>query len=724
VTKLLGTPNAVTTSIAYEPTFNRVSGTTDPLGHTTSISYDSKGNPISIIDALGQTSTFAYNSAGQVTSITDPLGQSISFSYDGADITSIQDALGRTTTFFSDSVGRTLSRTNGLGQLTQYAYNALDELTKMTDPLGAKTLLTYDPNGNLQSVTDPQNTSNSTSYTYDNFDRVATRTDPLLNQETYQYDGNNNLIQFTDRRGKVTIFTPDALNRTSFAGFGKSGNSYESTITYTNDSGDRLTQTVDSASGTILRGYDGLDRLTSESGPQGSVSYTYDSAGRRATMTVAGQAAVNYTFDADDNLVQITQGASTAQMSHDAAGRRASLTLPNGILTQYTYDPASEIAGITYQLGGNVLGNLIYGYDLAGRRTQASGSFARSGLPQPLTGMTYNAANQLTQWNMANLFYDANGNMTSDGTHSYSWDARNHLSQIDLSSTASFSYDTFGRRISKTVLGVNTSFLYDNFNIVQELSGTSPTANLLTSQVDEVFQRSDSAGARSFLTDALGSTLALADSAGTMQTTYTFEPFGSTSIAGAGSSNAFAYTGRELDLAGLYFYRGRYFSPVLSRFAGQDPIGFSGGINLYAYVADNPIQYTDPFGFNKDEKGKTPEKDDRPPCGNQEELNKQARDAILENATDPIAQTGVKPDFVKGTVQVGNVEVDSAGNIHLKLNRTSFQGNIRPADPEGFTRETAKELIKTVTEDVQNGKRLGDPLGRAYNNAFGNCRQQ
>jgi YD repeat-containing protein len=138
----------------------------------------------------------------------------------------------------------------------------------------------------------------------------------------------------------------------------------------------------------------------------------------------------------------------------------------------------------------------------------------------------YNANNQLTTWGTANFFYDTNGNMTSDGTHSYTWDARNRLTQIDSGNTGSFAYDPFGRRTSKTILSTQTGFLYDRANPVQELSGTTVTANSLSGGVDEVFQRTDSAGARSFLTDALGSTLALTDSSGMLQTQYTFEPFG------------------------------------------------------------------------------------------------------------------------------------------------------------------------------------------------------
>jgi RHS repeat-associated protein len=188
--------------------------------------------------------------------------------------------------------------------------------------------------------------------------------------------------------------------------------------------------------------------------------------------------------------------------------------------------------------------------------------------------------------------------MTSDGTHSYTWDARNHLKQIDSGTTASFIYDPFGRRTSKTISSTQTGFLYDGANSVQELSGTTVTANSLVGGVDEVFQRTDSAGARSFLTDALGSSLALTDSSGTFQTTYSFDAFGNTTASGSASSNTFAYTGREADSTGLYYYRARYCNPQLQRFISEDPLGFgANSVNFYEYAYDNPTNLIDPFGL-------------------------------------------------------------------------------------------------------------------------------
>src|SRR5437773_8284594 len=145
------------------------------------------------------------------------------------------------------------------------------------------------------------------------------------------------------------------------------------------------------------------------------------------------------------------------------------------------------------------------------------------------------ARRPLTQWGGSPIGYDANGNMTSDSTKTYGWDARNHLASIGRGVTASFQYDPFGRRVSKSVGGSATSYLYDGGNAVQELSGAAPTANLLNGALDEVLTRSVATGTSSYLADALGSTVALADNVGVIQSQYNYEPFGQTTVSGVTS---------------------------------------------------------------------------------------------------------------------------------------------------------------------------------------------
>ena len=145
-------------------------------------------------------------------------------------------------------------------------------------------------------------------------------------------------------------------------------------------------------------------------------------------------------------------------------------------------------------------------------------------------------------------------------------------------------------------------------NAVQELSGATVTANLLTGLgVDELFTRTDSGGARNFLTDGLGSTLGLTDSTGAVQTQYTYEAFGKTTTSGPANASTFQYTERENDGTGLYYYRARYYHPTLQRFISEDPLGFGGGdINLYAYAGNDPLGYTDPSGFARKDNPRGP----------------------------------------------------------------------------------------------------------------------
>jgi RHS repeat-associated protein len=137
---------------------------------------------------------------------------------------------------------------------------------------------------------------------------------------------------------------------------------------------------------------------------------------------------------------------------------------------------------------------------------------------------------------------------------------------------------------------------------VQELnSSNGVVANLLTGlRIDENFTRTDSSGnVSTFVTDALGSTVGLVGSAGSIATNYTYQPFGATTAGGAANGNSYEFTGRENDGAGLYFYRARYYSPTFQRFIGQDPSGFGGGdANHYAYTLNSPGNLIDPFGLD------------------------------------------------------------------------------------------------------------------------------
>jgi len=124
----------------------------------------------------------------------------------------------------------------------------------------------------------------------------------------------------------------------------------------------------------------------------------------------------------------------------------------------------------------------------------------------------------------------------------------------------------------------------------------------------------------------------LSDDSGMMKVRYSYDPFGNTTTNGS-SQNSFQYTGRENDGTGLYYYRARYYSPVLHRFLGEDPIlvpftplakglclkmnrtewlltgqltlsraDLGQHVNPFLYLKNGPLQGTDPFGLDKKDK--------------------------------------------------------------------------------------------------------------------------
>ncbi|MDH4188443.1 MAG: RHS repeat-associated core domain-containing protein, partial [Nitrospira sp.] len=265
-----------------------------------------------------------------------------------------------------------------------------------------------------------------------------------------------------------------------------------------------------------------------------------------------------------------------------------------------TYDVASRLTNMLHQGPGGILENLTYQYDAAGNRTSLTrNNAAASLLPAAVASATYDAANEQTAFAGAALTYDANGNLTNDGTHTYISDSRNRLVGVNGPGlVATFAYDALNRRVLKTINGVAIGQLLDGKDIVAEIAGGSIASTYLRSlALDEPFIRTGSTGKEMYHADPLGSTLFLTNETGAVKTTYEYDPFGKTVPNGAISGNPFQYTGRENDGGGLYYYRARYYRPYEQRFTKEDPIGYGGGPNFYAYVENTPIRYTDPDGL-------------------------------------------------------------------------------------------------------------------------------
>jgi RHS repeat-associated protein len=618
-----------TTSYEYEAgcdCADRLTRVTDPIGRETVTSYDAAGRRSSVIDAAGHTTNYVYDLRGHLIET------------DFADASATHDTY--------DAIGRRIATTDQNGATTHYDYDAEGQLMSVTDALGNVTQYTYDGDRNLVSVTDANN--HRTTYSYDADNQKTGRTLPLGMSETFTYNTLGLMTAHTDFRGKTTTYAYDPLYRMlSKAPDASLG---ESVVRFTyNATGTRAS--MSDAGGSTTYAYDLRDRLLTKTAVAGTLSYTYDPAGNVATLRSSNVngTSVDYTWDAANQLVSVSDNRLVGMTSaaYTMTGRPASMAEPNGVAASYSYDaldrilsmawrksnaPAFASWGYTYSARGQRLTSLdmggrqaAYSYDVDGwlrsetvtgdptgangvvtyvldpvaNRTSQTSSLA----PVPTRSYGYDVNDELTA-----DAYDLNGNTTASGGHTFGYDFENRLVSKD-DGAVTVVYDGDGNRVAKTVDGVVTRYLIDDYNptgylqVLEEVSGGAVQSRYTygTSIVSQTRNPATAAETSFYGYDAHGNITFLADETGSVTDQYTYDSAGNLVDVSGTTPNTRRYTGEELDPdIGTINLRARNYVPNTGRFTTGDAAVGSvenpTSLNRYLYASADPIGQKDPSG--------------------------------------------------------------------------------------------------------------------------------
>jgi RHS repeat-associated protein len=595
--------DGTSTTLAYEQTTSRLLSITDALGQTRINSYNQD-------DTLaGFTYTGAKSPTASVSFTYDPVYRRRTSMTDGSGTTTYtyypltppaagagrlqsvkSPVLGSkgvtdTVSYTYDLLGRRTGRTVA-GAMETWTYDGLSRVTNVTNALDAFTYAFADSTARIMGVTSANGPASAMTY----FGPMA---DDRLEQATFT-QGSTQLSQFGyayDAKGDVSSFTQKYVGQ-KLAG-GSAGAAppppterlpplpiAPKTRLAPSDDGRRWG--VPLAAGLVLLAFAFVSRRVGK--------------GRRRLAGLAAPAVAALVVASCGSNGGSPGGSSSGSPGGSSGsggqndGGSGSATAQ---VTKYAYDGADRLvsAAVGTDVSTPSAPQYAYAYDPGFNVT----SIAANG---PAQTFSYTKTNAI-----ASGTYDGNGSPTALGSKTYVWDAQNRLVSVTSGGKETdFSYDGDGHivRIVQKQGSTTTSdkaYTWCGNTRCAEHDNAQSGSPLSTRYFDQGIV-SGSTGYY-YVAEDSGTVRQLVDTSGKVRAQYDYDPYGNRSKISGDLDSDIGYAGYFHEAAsGLELTVHRAYDPAHARWVNRDPIGEAGGINLYAYAGDNPINYADPMGTN------------------------------------------------------------------------------------------------------------------------------
>ncbi|OOV95285.1 type IV secretion protein Rhs, partial [Pseudomonas sp. MF6394] len=583
--------------------------------------YDDLGRQVAREDEHGALIQYQWDAAGRLLKLIQPGGGCREFSYNPyGKIIAERDELGHVTRYeYADGLHLISRRLNADGTQVKYRYdNARLLLTEIENEAGETYQLDYHPNGLIRQETgfDGQRTA----YAYD-------LNGNLLEKTEYGDDDSQLITRYErDHAGRLVRKTLPDNSIIDYA-YDRQGNllSVEDghwALAYEYDRQNRLTA-EHQGWGTLRYGYDACGQLKNLCLPDNNrITFNHDKGGHLATVELNGEVLTSHLFKSSREH-QRQQGQLLSHYHYDDQNRlhAHAVTQQQNHLYQRQYD--YDKAGNLTRLLDTRKGEHRYHYDPLARLTRADHSQdvqerfghnpAGNLLMQDRPGPDIVAANRLMIQGDRHYDYDAFGNLIRERrgkgqqlVTEYHYDCQHRLIGITKPNgeTASYRYDPFGRRISKTVEGKNTEFFWQGDKLIAEHHAERHRSHLYEPDSFRPLALLEGFGPQAttpyhYQLDHLGTPQELTDTEGEIVWSAHYRAYGQIARLDVGKvDNPLRFQGQYFDAeSGLHYNRHRYYNPDTGRYLTPDPVKLAGGINGYQYVP-NPTGWVDPLGLS------------------------------------------------------------------------------------------------------------------------------